>query len=67
MRITAQLPNVETGEVLWASKWDGSPEDIFDVQDSIALGVVDALKIHLSSAESEQLTKHPIVDLQAYE
>ncbi|MBT8103167.1 MAG: TIR domain-containing protein [Gammaproteobacteria bacterium] len=67
MRITARLPNIETGEVLWASKWDGSTEDIFDVQDSIALGVLDALKIQLSATQSEQLTERPIADLQAYE
>jgi non-specific serine/threonine protein kinase len=67
MRITARLPSIETGEVLWASKWDGSVEDIFDVQDNIALGVLDALKIQLSTTENEQLRERPIPNLQAYE
>ncbi|MDH3440250.1 MAG: TIR domain-containing protein [Gammaproteobacteria bacterium] len=67
LRITAQLPNLTSNEVYWAKKWDGSIEDIFDIQDSIALGVVDALEIGISRSQSAKLVGRPVPDVQAYE
>lgn len=67
LRITAELPNVASNEVLWASKWNGSVDEIFDIQDSIALGVIEALEINLSADQSAQIVEHPISDFQAYE
>ena len=40
VRITAQLVEAETGVHLWADKYDGKLEDIFDLQDQITEKVV---------------------------
>lgn len=67
LRITAQLLNVKSNEVLWANKWTGSVDQIFDVQESIAAGVVDGLKIRLSGKQRAKLAERPIPDVRAYE
>lgn len=67
LRITAKLPSTESDEILWANKWDALTEQIFDIQETIALGVVDALNIHLSAAESAQIVERPIPNVHAYE
>lgn len=67
LRITAQLPSTRSGEILWAEKWDSSVEKIFDIQETIAQGVVDALEIQLSASQNERLKKRPIPNVHAYE
>lgn len=67
LRITAQLPSTDSDDVLWASKWDSSVADIFDVQETIAQGVVLALEIQLSRTQKKQLVDRPIPDVHAYE
>lgn len=67
LRITAKLPSTQSDEILWADRWDGLIDQIFDVQETIALSVLDALQIHLSAAQSAQLIERPIHDIQAYE
>src|SRR5207302_4084560 len=37
VRITAQLIQAETGTHLWADHFDGSLEDVFDLQDKVAI------------------------------
>ena len=67
LRITARLPQTSTGEVLWADRWDGANDDIFEIQDNISLGVLEALKVELGPAQSEKVVSHPIPDVNAYE
>lgn len=67
LRITVQMPNTRTHEIVWARKWNSTLGELFDVQDAIAEGVVDALKIQLNPHQKERLTERPIPDLQAYE
>jgi len=43
VRITAQLIDASTGAHLWADRFDGALEDIFDLQDRVAQRVVGAL------------------------
>ena len=40
VRITAQLVDASTGAHLWADRFDGTLEDIFDLQDQVTSGVV---------------------------
>src|SRR5690606_32334933 len=47
IRITAQLINAADGYHLWSERYDRELKDIFDVQDEIAVAVVDALKLKL--------------------
>jgi len=67
LRITAQLPSTRSGELLWASKWDSTTDQVFEIQETIARGVVGALAIQLNERQDAQLSNRPISDVRAYE
>jgi serine/threonine protein kinase/TPR repeat protein len=67
IRITAQLISVRDGYHLWAERFDRQVEDIFDLQNEVSQKIVDALKISLSDAERQALTRKPTDDLRAYD
>lgn len=67
LRITAQLVNAADGYQLWSERYDRELKDIFDVQDEIAVAVVDALKIRLLGGEKSALLKRQTEDPKAYE
>jgi TolB-like protein len=67
IRITAQLIDASTDEHLWAERFDGTLDDIFDVQERIAKNIADTLKIKLSPEEKINLTNRPIQDPEAYD
>ena len=54
LRITAQLVEGDTGAHLWADKFDGAVEDVFDVQDRITESVATVVEPHIQSAEIER-------------
>ena len=43
-RVTAQLIDAERGAHLWADKFDGGVDDVFDLQDRIAASVVEVVE-----------------------
>lgn len=47
LRITAQLIDAEDGYQLWSERFDRQFEDVFEIQDEIALAIVDILKVKL--------------------
>src|SRR6201988_4165804 len=51
VRITGQLVDTTTGAHLWADRFEGGIEDIFDLQDQLTREIIAALKIKLSEAE----------------
>jgi len=60
VRITGQLISSETGSHLWADRFDGLLEDVFDLQDQITASVVRAIEPTLRKAEIERAkSKHP--------
>jgi non-specific serine/threonine protein kinase len=67
LRITAQLINAPIDDHVWAEKYDGTLDDIFDIQEKVSRSIVDALKVKLTQKESKQLTERPIDDIKAYE
>ncbi len=67
LRITAQLINVEDGFHLWSEKYDRNMDDIFAIQDEIALAITEQLKITLLKKDLELLTKSPTQNAEAYE
>jgi eukaryotic-like serine/threonine-protein kinase len=67
MRVTAQLLDVLTGEILWSDRIDANSDDIFSLQDLIANRVLEGLKLELSSNEQELLGKKPTQNAEAYE
>ena len=54
VRITGQLIDASTGAHLWADRFDGGLEDIFDLQDDVTASVVSAMGPKLEQAEIER-------------
>jgi eukaryotic-like serine/threonine-protein kinase len=67
VRITAQLVDPIKDETLWAEKYSGTLEDIFDIQEQISRRIVDALKMQLSPKEDRKLAERRIDNVQAFE
>ena len=57
LRISVQLVNAAEGWQIWSERYDREMKDIFDVQDEIALAVVDALKLKLFGDEKAEISK----------
>lgn len=67
LRITAQLINAGDGFHLWAEKYDRTMDDVFAIQDEIALAITENLKIILFGKEKEIITKTHTQYAEAYE
>jgi adenylate cyclase len=67
VRITAQLIDAPSGAHLWADRFDGSLEDVFDLQDKVALSVAGVIEPALQAAEMRRSAARPTTDLTAYD
>ena len=67
VRITAQLLEAESGAHLWADRFEGSLEDVFDLQDRIAFGVAGVIEPTLRHAEIERARRKRPDNLEAYD
>lgn len=67
LRITGQLIEAETGAHLWADRYDGDLEDVFELQDKITESVVGAIEPSLRLAEIERSKRKPPRDIDAYD
>ncbi len=67
VRITAQLIEALTGAHLWADHFDGSLEDVFDLQDQVAVSVAGVIEPALQTAEIRRALQRPTTDLTAYD
>jgi TolB-like protein/DNA-binding winged helix-turn-helix (wHTH) protein/tetratricopeptide (TPR) repeat protein len=67
VRIAAQLIEAETGAHLWADHFDGSLEDVFDLQDKVATSVAGVIEPALQAAETARSARRPTSDLSAYD
>jgi adenylate cyclase len=67
VRITAQLIEATTGAHLWADRFDGSLEDVFDLQDQVAVSVAGVIEPTLQAAETARSAHRPTSDLTAYD
>src|SRR5207302_9361128 len=67
VRIMAQLIDAETGAHLWADRFDGLIEDVFELQDKIALSVAGVIEPALQAAEMRRSAARPTIDLSAYD
>jgi len=67
VRITGQLIDASTGAHLWADRFDGAIEDIFDLQDQLAVSVVGAIAPKMEQAEIERARRKPTANLDAYD
>jgi adenylate cyclase len=67
IRITAQLIDATTGAHLWADRFNGSLEDVFELQDQIAISVAGVIEPTLRQAEIERARRKRPDSLDAYE
>jgi TolB-like protein len=67
VRITGQLIDAITGAHLWADRFDGALEDVFDLQDKVASSVAGVIEPALQAAETARSATRPTNDLTAYD
>jgi len=67
VRITAQLIDATTGAHLWADRFDGSLEDVFELQDKVAISVAGVIEPTLRQAEIERARRKRPDSLDAYD
>jgi adenylate cyclase len=67
LRITAQLVEAETGAHLWADKYDGALEDVFELQDQITDRVVGVVEPSVRRSEIERSRRKRPENLDAYD
>jgi adenylate cyclase len=67
VRITAQLIDAQSGAHLWADRFDGSLEDVFELQDKVASSVAGIIEPALQTAETARSANRPTSDLTAYD
>jgi TolB-like protein/Flp pilus assembly protein TadD len=66
LRITAQLIDVRDGSHMWSERFDRRLEDVFEIQDEIALAVVENLEVRLLGGERAAVIKRHIENLEAH-
>src|SRR5215204_1222316 len=66
-RVTAQLIDVASGELLWSDRIDTASSDIIALQDTIAQRIVQGLRVELSPAEQDKIGKASTQNPAAYE
>jgi serine/threonine protein kinase/tetratricopeptide (TPR) repeat protein len=67
LRITAQLIEAVNDAHVWAEKYTGTIDDVFDMQEKVSRAIVEALRLELTPQERQQLAERPIPNLYAYE
>jgi TolB-like protein len=67
LRITAQLIDGLSDSHIWAEKYSGTLDDIFDIQEKVSRSIANALKLKLSPEENKKIAEYKVDNLQVYE
>ena len=67
LRITAQLIDAMNDAHIWAEKYSGTLDDIFDIQERVSRSIVKALKLMLTPEEAGRMAERPIGNVAAYD
>jgi len=67
LRITAQLIDASTDTHLWAEKYSGTLDQVFDLEEQLSRRIVEGMKVQLTEDEDRHLSARPIPDVRAYE
>jgi serine/threonine protein kinase/tetratricopeptide (TPR) repeat protein len=67
LRIIAQLIDAATDTHLWTERFAGTLDDVFDIQEKVALAIAEALRIRLNPDERSELAERPVSDMRAHE
>lgn len=66
-RVTPQLIDINTGEIIWSDKIDLESKDLITLQDKISQHIVDGLRIRISDQEQNRLARAATRSHEAYE
>jgi tetratricopeptide (TPR) repeat protein len=67
LRITAQLIDAESDIHLWAERYSGILDEVFEIQEKVSRSIAEALRIKLTPEEKQGLGERPVHDVRAYE
>jgi len=67
LRITAQMIDAMNDSHVWAEKYTGTLDDVFDIQEKVSRSIVNALKVKLEPEESRRMSERLIDNLAAYD
>ena len=67
VRVNVQLIDASSDSHLWAKSYDGSANDVFNIESKVAQEVADSLKAKLSPAEANTVATAPTKDTAAYD
>ncbi|CUH45865.1 adenylate/guanylate cyclase domain-containing protein [Ruegeria atlantica] len=67
LRISAELIDAETGAHIWAKRYDGVLEDVFDLQDEVSTEVVSSIAPEIQSAEIKRVLRKQPKNMNAYD
>ncbi len=67
LRVTAQLLDVVSGDILWSDRIDAEGSDILALQDGIAQRILEGLRLELTDLEAEKLGKRATDNAEAWE
>lgn len=66
IRITAQLIDAETANHIWADRFEGGVEDLFELQDQVTASVVGAIEPEVRRAETKRAARRPAASVDTY-
>lgn len=67
LRLSGRLTEAESGRQLWADRYDGTLDDVFDLQDRVTAAVVGAVEPNVRHAEIERARRKPTDNLGSYD
>jgi tetratricopeptide (TPR) repeat protein len=67
LRITAQLIDATEDAHLWADRYAGNMDDVFEIQERLSREIVGQLRVSLNPEEDQRIAQRPINDLVAYD
>lgn len=67
IRLSVELMDVATASVMWAEKYDTSAEEVFELQDEIAINIVGKIVTYIRRTEVKQAMRKPPQNLNAYD
>ena len=67
IRMTAQLIDSVTDAHIWAQKFDGTLDNVFNIQEKVSRSIVSYLKVKLKPDEDHEISKHIVDNIEVYE
>ncbi len=67
VRVNAQLVDTATGGHVWSERYDGTLEDVFELQDGVTRKIVSVLAVHLGVEDRERVGRQGTRDVKAYD